>query len=129
MPSMTLSASVVDTYFQILSLNERIRLARQIAEDARHVLALIQVQQGAGTATELQVQQQIETPLFEHAAQPQQFAGHCMFLEGDKLDAWEDRRHQPGFEFADDPGEPGRRPPLLKRAQCGRRVAGVANGR
>jgi NodT family efflux transporter outer membrane factor (OMF) lipoprotein len=56
--AMTLAASVVDTYFQILSLNERVRLARQIAEDARHVLALIQVQQGAGTATELQVQQQ-----------------------------------------------------------------------
>jgi NodT family efflux transporter outer membrane factor (OMF) lipoprotein len=56
--AMTLSASVADTYFQILSLNERVRLARQIAADARHVLALVQVQQAAGTATDLQVQQQ-----------------------------------------------------------------------
>jgi NodT family efflux transporter outer membrane factor (OMF) lipoprotein len=56
--AMTQSASVVDTYFLILSLNERIRLARQIADDARHVLALIGVQQGAGTATQLQVEQQ-----------------------------------------------------------------------
>ncbi|HWK46313.1 MAG TPA: efflux transporter outer membrane subunit [Stellaceae bacterium] len=56
--AMTLSASLVDTYFQILSLNERVRLARQIADDARHVLALVQVQQQAGTATELQVEQQ-----------------------------------------------------------------------
>jgi len=78
---------------------------------------------------ELQVEQQIETPRLEHAAQPQQLAGHCAFLEGDKLDLWKDCRHQPGFEFADDPGESGRRPCLLERAQCGRRVAGVANGR
>jgi NodT family efflux transporter outer membrane factor (OMF) lipoprotein len=56
--AMTLSASVADTYFQILSLNERVRLARQIAADARHVLALVQVQRSAGTATDLQVQQQ-----------------------------------------------------------------------
>jgi NodT family efflux transporter outer membrane factor (OMF) lipoprotein len=56
--AMTLSASVADTYFQILSLNERVGLARQIAADARHVLALVQVQQAAGTATDLQVQQQ-----------------------------------------------------------------------
>ncbi len=56
--AMTLSASVADTYFQVLSLRERIRLARQIASDARHVLGLIQVRRGAGTATDLQVEQQ-----------------------------------------------------------------------
>jgi NodT family efflux transporter outer membrane factor (OMF) lipoprotein len=56
--AMTLSASVADTYFQILSLNERVSLAQQIAAAARHVLALVQVQQAAGTATDLQVQQQ-----------------------------------------------------------------------
>jgi NodT family efflux transporter outer membrane factor (OMF) lipoprotein len=56
--AMTLSASLADGYFQILSLRERIRLARQIASDARRVLALIEVQRSAGTATDLQVQQQ-----------------------------------------------------------------------
>lgn len=56
--AMTLCASVADTYFAILSLRERIRLARQIARDARGVLGLIRVQREAGTATDLQVQQQ-----------------------------------------------------------------------
>lgn len=56
--AMTLSASVADSYFQILSLNERILLARHIAGDARRILGLVQVQQQAGTATELQVEQQ-----------------------------------------------------------------------
>jgi NodT family efflux transporter outer membrane factor (OMF) lipoprotein len=56
--AMTLSASIADTYFQILSLNERAGLARQIAAAARNVLALVQVQRAAGTATDLQVQQQ-----------------------------------------------------------------------
>ena len=56
--AMTLSASVADTYFLILSLNERIGLARQIVADAERVLALVQVQQADGTATVLQVEQQ-----------------------------------------------------------------------
>jgi NodT family efflux transporter outer membrane factor (OMF) lipoprotein len=56
--AMTLAGTVLNTYFQVLSLGERIRLARRIAEDARHVLSLIEVQQSAGTATQLQVEQQ-----------------------------------------------------------------------
>ncbi|HEX3574630.1 MAG TPA: efflux transporter outer membrane subunit, partial [Rhodopila sp.] len=56
--AMTLSASIADTYFQILSLGQRVRLARQIAGDARRVLALVQVQRGLGSATDLQVEQQ-----------------------------------------------------------------------
>jgi NodT family efflux transporter outer membrane factor (OMF) lipoprotein len=56
--AMTLSASLVDTYFLILSLDERIQLAQQIAGDARRVMALVEVQQADGTATELQVEQQ-----------------------------------------------------------------------
>jgi NodT family efflux transporter outer membrane factor (OMF) lipoprotein len=56
--AMTLSASVADMYFSILSLRERVRLAQQIASDARRVLGLIEVQRSAGTATDLQIQQQ-----------------------------------------------------------------------
>jgi NodT family efflux transporter outer membrane factor (OMF) lipoprotein len=56
--AMTLSAAIANTYFQYLSLQERGRLAKHVADDARHVLSLIEVQQAAGTATELQVQQQ-----------------------------------------------------------------------
>jgi NodT family efflux transporter outer membrane factor (OMF) lipoprotein len=56
--AMTLAGTVLDTYFQVLSLAERVRLARQIASDGRHVLSLIEIQQSAGTATQLQVEQQ-----------------------------------------------------------------------
>jgi len=56
--AITLSASVADTYFQILSLRERVQFAQQIAGDARHVLNLIEVRQANGAATDLQVQQQ-----------------------------------------------------------------------
>jgi NodT family efflux transporter outer membrane factor (OMF) lipoprotein len=56
--AMTLASTVLNTYFQVLSLGERIRLARRIAEDGRHVLSLIAVQESAGTATQLQVEQQ-----------------------------------------------------------------------
>ena len=56
--AMTLAGTVLNTYFQVLSLGERIRLARQIAEDGRRVLSLVTVQQSAGTATQLQVEQQ-----------------------------------------------------------------------
>ena len=56
--AMTLAGTVLNTYFQVLSLAERIRLAQQIAESGRHVLSLIAVQQSAGTATQLQVEQQ-----------------------------------------------------------------------
>lgn len=56
--AMTLSASVADEYFTVLSLRERLGIARQQADDARKVLALIQAQRSAGTATDLQLRQQ-----------------------------------------------------------------------
>jgi len=68
--AMTLSGSVADTYFLFLSLQERIRLARQIVADAQHVLALVVVQQSAGTATMLQVQQQRNAVATFQAAVP-----------------------------------------------------------
>lgn len=68
--AMTLRASIADTYFQILSLRERIRLARDIARDARQVLALIEVQRANGTATDLQIQQQLAAVASFDAAVP-----------------------------------------------------------
>jgi outer membrane protein TolC len=56
--ALTLTASVVDTYFEVQSLQRRLALARSIADDAQRVLRLLLAQQGAGVATELQVQQQ-----------------------------------------------------------------------
>ncbi|WP_045457268.1 efflux transporter outer membrane subunit [Caballeronia cordobensis] len=56
--ALTLTASVVDTYFEVQSLQRRLAIARSIAHDAERVLELLLAQQSAGVATELQVQQQ-----------------------------------------------------------------------
>lgn len=66
--ALTLSASVADTYFEILSLQERVRLAQQIADSARQTLTLLEAQAKEGVASELQVQQQrTEVANFEAA--------------------------------------------------------------
>jgi NodT family efflux transporter outer membrane factor (OMF) lipoprotein len=56
--AVTLSASVADTYFELLSLRERVRLAQQIADDARRVLTLVEAQAAGGIASQLEVEQQ-----------------------------------------------------------------------
>ncbi|MGI4861400.1 MAG: efflux transporter outer membrane subunit [Janthinobacterium lividum] len=55
---MTLSATIADTYFQVLSLDERLRLARTIADDAGQVLTLVTVQASQGAVSNLEVAQQ-----------------------------------------------------------------------
>lgn len=59
--ALTLTASVADTYFQLLSLRERLRLAHGIADDAQRLLALVQSQADLGVASRLQVEQQHTT--------------------------------------------------------------------
>jgi NodT family efflux transporter outer membrane factor (OMF) lipoprotein len=56
--ALTLTASVADTYFQLLSLHERLALAQKIAADADRLLSLVQTQVAAGVATELQLELQ-----------------------------------------------------------------------
>jgi NodT family efflux transporter outer membrane factor (OMF) lipoprotein len=56
--ALTLTASVVDTWFQIQGLRQRVALAQTISDDAAKILTLLLAQQEAGVATELQVQQQ-----------------------------------------------------------------------
>ncbi|HYZ61643.1 MAG TPA: efflux transporter outer membrane subunit, partial [Acetobacteraceae bacterium] len=56
--AMTLAANIANSYLQTLSLAERIRLAQGIADHSRQVLTLIEVRRAAGTATDLQAQQQ-----------------------------------------------------------------------
>lgn len=56
--AVTLAASVANTYFQILSLQERIQQAQEIARAAERILALMEQQNAAGTASVLQVEQQ-----------------------------------------------------------------------
>ncbi|MFW0753663.1 efflux transporter outer membrane subunit [Pseudomonas sp. H11T01] len=55
---MTLGAAIADSYFQVLSLEERLRLAQSIADDAQQVLELVQVQASQGAVSNLEVEQQ-----------------------------------------------------------------------
>ncbi|WP_160109864.1 efflux transporter outer membrane subunit [Pseudomonas izuensis] len=55
---MSLGASIADSYFQVLSLEDRLRLARSIADDARQVLDLVEVQASQGAVSNLEVAQQ-----------------------------------------------------------------------
>lgn len=56
--ALTLTASVVDTYFQVQALHRRLSLANTIAADADRILRLLLAQRDAGVATDLQVEQQ-----------------------------------------------------------------------
>ncbi len=56
--AMTLSASVANGYFTLLSLDERIALAREAARAARRQRDLIETQRSYGAATDLQLHQQ-----------------------------------------------------------------------
>ncbi|WP_191487034.1 efflux transporter outer membrane subunit [Pseudomonas sp. FEN] len=67
---MTLGASIADTYFQVLSLQERVRLAQSIATDASQVLDLVQVQASQGAVSSLEVEQQRNAQQTFEAAVP-----------------------------------------------------------
>lgn len=55
---MTLGADIANTYFQVLSLQDRLRLAQSIVDDAAQVLDLVNVQASQGAASNLEVEQQ-----------------------------------------------------------------------
>ncbi|MDB5730207.1 MAG: ttgC [Variovorax sp.] len=55
---VTLVSSIASTYFQALSLNERVRLAQLLAKDAQAMLSLVQTQARLGAASDLEVAQQ-----------------------------------------------------------------------
>jgi len=55
---MSLGAAIADSYFQVLSLEERLRLAQSIADDAQQVLDLVEVQASQGAVSNLEVEQQ-----------------------------------------------------------------------
>ncbi|NVZ18901.1 efflux transporter outer membrane subunit [Pseudomonas costantinii] len=67
---MSLSASIADSYFQVLSLQERLRLAQSIADDARQVLDLVEVQASQGAVSNLEVAQQRNAMQTFEAAMP-----------------------------------------------------------
>lgn len=55
---MTLGANIATTYFQVLSLQDRLRLAQSIADDAKQVLDLVEYQASQGAVSNLEVEQQ-----------------------------------------------------------------------
>ena len=65
----------------------------------------------------------------EQRAQAPQLPQGCGLIEGDKLDFRENRRHQLGFELADDPGKPRLRPRRLEGSKRRQRMAGIADRR
>ncbi|EXF93267.1 multidrug transporter [Pseudomonas fluorescens HK44] len=67
---MSLGASIADSYFQVLSLEERLRLAQSIADDARQVLDLVEVQASQGAVSNLEVAQQRNALQTFQAAMP-----------------------------------------------------------
>ncbi len=67
---MSLGASIADRYFEVLSLSDRLRLAQSIADDARQVLDLVQVQASQGAVSNLEVEQQRNAMQTFEAAMP-----------------------------------------------------------
>lgn len=67
---MSLGASIADRYFEVLSLEDRLRLAQSIADDARQVLDLVQVQASQGAVSNLEVEQQRNAMQTFEAAMP-----------------------------------------------------------
>lgn len=67
---MSLGASIADRYFEVLSLNDRLRLAQSIADDARQVLELVQIQASQGAVSNLEVEQQRNAMQTFEAAMP-----------------------------------------------------------
>ncbi len=67
---MTLGATIATTYFQVLSLQDRLRLAQSIADDAQQVLDLVQFQATQGAVSNLEVEQQRNALQTFQAAMP-----------------------------------------------------------
>ncbi|WP_103721071.1 efflux transporter outer membrane subunit [Bosea psychrotolerans] len=56
--ALTATATVANTYFELLTAQDRLRIARRNAASAERILALIRQQFTAGTASQLEVSQQ-----------------------------------------------------------------------
>ncbi len=124
--AMTLTASVADTYLQILSLQERIRLAKTIAHDAERVLSLIEARRSVGTATDIDVEQQRNAvATFESAVpilqqQLEQNLHSLAILVGGIPEGFDVAAHSPD--------NPGRFPQAVQGATCRpARVAATAS--
>src|SRR5882757_1827631 len=105
------------------------QLARTSAIETEFDRGGDQARDQARAKRQLHVEQELEAPSAQGGAQPRQFPERCALIEGDKLDFRENRRHQLGFEFADDPGEASVRPRRLESSKRREGMAGIADSR
>jgi len=56
--ALTVTSGIVSTYLQVLSLHDRLGVARQHVSNAEHVLALVEVQKSVGAASSLDLARQ-----------------------------------------------------------------------
>lgn len=68
--ALTLSSTIADTYFQVLSLRDRLAVARANLDNATRVLDLIQARFDAGAASQLDLAQQKATVATQRANIP-----------------------------------------------------------
>lgn len=68
--ALTATATVANTYFELLTAQDRLRIARRNAASAERILALIRQQFTAGTASQLEVSQQETLVATQRAAIP-----------------------------------------------------------
>ena len=69
--ALTVSSGIVSTYLQLLSLHDRLDVARENASTAERVLALVEAQSSVGAATSVDLARQRSTVASRHAAIPE----------------------------------------------------------
>jgi NodT family efflux transporter outer membrane factor (OMF) lipoprotein len=68
--ALTVTSGIVSTYLQVLSLHDRLEIARAHVANAEHVLKLVQAQKSAGAATPLDLARQRSAVAGQKAAIP-----------------------------------------------------------
>ncbi|WP_051971649.1 efflux transporter outer membrane subunit [Massilia sp. 9096] len=68
--ALTVTSGIVSTYLQVLSLHDRLAVAREHVANAEHVLKLVEVQAGVGSASPLDLARQRSTVAQQKAEIP-----------------------------------------------------------
>lgn len=69
--ALTVTSGIVSTYLQLLSLHDRLDVARENAKTAEHVLSLVEAQSSVGAATAVDLARQRSAVASRHAAIPE----------------------------------------------------------
>ncbi|WP_229202308.1 efflux transporter outer membrane subunit [Pseudoduganella aquatica] len=68
--ALTVTSGIVATYLRVLSLRDRLDVARENATNAEHVLSLVEAQSSVGAATSVDLARQRSAVANQHAAIP-----------------------------------------------------------